>query len=201
MTNDRERQGASDDRELQAWQAEWSASAAPAPDLSAWIRRARRRFFWTNLGAAACTVFVLAFYGWYAWRQPDLDRLILGGAAGVLVLFSAAWTVRNARGTWRPANGSTRAFLDLSERRARAKLRANKVARVLVWIWLLVVVPPALIWKLQHVTISAAFLLGVLCGSLPLVAFGFWRLWRQRVEALRDLEELKKLREAAADEL
>lgn len=120
------------DHELQAWQREWREqplAAASVADLAASVRRGTALARgWTIAAAVLTAISVL----------PLLLRAVRGEAegrfaAGILVFVALIWvcTLWLARGTWRPRDESTAAFLDVAIRRCRAALWGAPVGIVL----------------------------------------------------------------------
>ena len=120
------------DSELKAWQREWRGQALPATtaeELARSVHRGNRNALYGTLGAALFTLVAVAPL---IRRAVDgtIDTHFLAGILTfvVLVWASALWL---ARGTWRPRDESTTAFLEVSIRRCRAALLGVPVALVL----------------------------------------------------------------------
>jgi hypothetical protein len=103
--------------ELETWRREWREVSDPLPDLKKKIRRQNRRM----VLVVAILCFCLAASTVAALRTGN--SFLSGLAAGLWVTSvlsgCCSWWVR--RGTWRPAAQTTRAFLELSYKRAVAK--------------------------------------------------------------------------------
>jgi len=182
------------DSELKAWQREWREQALPATsaeELARTVRRGNRNALYGTLGAAVFTIVAVAPLIRRA-IDGSIDSRFLAGILTfvVLVWASALWL---ARGTWRPRDESTTAFLDVSIRRCRAALLGVPVALVLYLAELVYVLVS------MHRIEGADF--GALLRSPQFVAVGWiggplyiaGQLWygsRQRARLLR-LRELQ----------
>jgi hypothetical protein len=182
------------DNELAGWQREWRGQALPsisAEELARTVRRGNRHALVGTLGAALLTVVALAPL---VRRAVDgtIDVQFLTGIVAfvVLVWASALWL---ARGTWRPRDETTAAFLEVSIRRCRAALLGVPVAVVLYFAELVYVLVS------MHRIEGADF--GALLRSPQLIAVGWiggplylaGQLWygsrqRERLARLRALQ-------------
>lgn len=120
------------DHELQAWQREWREqplAAASVADLAASVHRGTVLARGWTIAAAVLTlgsVFPLILR---AARGATDGRFV----AGLLLFVALIWvsTLWLARGTWRPRDESTAAFLDVAIRRCRAAMWGAPVGIVL----------------------------------------------------------------------
>ena len=120
------------DTELRAWQREWREQALPATsveELARSVQRGNRHAIYGTAAAALFTIIAIA---------PLIRRAIAGTIdsqflAGILTFVVLVWVTALwlARGTWRPRDESTAAFLDVSIRRCRAAMLGVPVAFVL----------------------------------------------------------------------
>ena len=120
------------DRELHAWQREWRQqplAAASAGQLAASVHRGTALARgWTAVAAVLTVVSLLPLVIRAARGEAD-GRFVVG----ILVFVALVWisTLWLARGTWRPRDESTAAFLDVAIRRCRASLWGAPIGIVL----------------------------------------------------------------------
>ena len=112
------------DAELELWRRDWQSETAVPADLR---RRVERQSRWMKIGLAGEILVTLVIGGGTiarALRSPAADMWLLAGMTWLFIV--AAWTaaLRINRGNWSPAALDTAAFVDLSIRRCRARLRA-----------------------------------------------------------------------------
>lgn len=125
-----------EDLELKSWQAEWREGTAPLAEINRKLKRQSRFFFLSNLVAA------LAFFGGLALtvavvrREPSPERVAWAVGIWILAFVCAGYRLWTQRGTWRPATQSTRAFVELSQKRAIAQLRSVRLAFYLIPAWI-----------------------------------------------------------------
>lgn len=125
-----------EDRELESWRAEWRQATLPLPEIHKKIKRQNRRFYLSLVAAALAFVGALIFSIVAVRQEPSPERIAWAVGIWILALGSGAYRLWNQRGTWRPATQSTRAFLDLSRKRALAKIRSVRVAFYVIPAWL-----------------------------------------------------------------
>lgn len=178
--------------ELAAWRADWVAETPPVPNAEAFVSAAVRRHRTENVVTALVTMAALALYAGLLIVGVSAPLTLLAGAGILFVVVAMLVHLRVRRGTWRAVNGTTRAFLELTQRRARAQLRGFRIARVLVLGWIVVALPLA-IWSWQQHRFSLAFLGGALTGATPLLVFAWWWSRRARAWAERELAESDRL--------
>ncbi len=136
MTNHR----MTEDREVELWREQWSGVAPLSPEF---LRQAQkrikvqdRRFWLGNLLAVAALVgtLILAFYQ----LSHYTSRFEKAQATGVCVLMFVAVTCRLwlMRGTWRAETQSTRAFVELWQRRLLSRIRGLRIGIYIAIGWL-----------------------------------------------------------------
>ena len=125
-----------EDRELESWRAEWRQATLPLPEIHRKIKWQNRRFYLSLVAAAIAFVGALVLSVVAVRQEPSPERIAWAAGIWVLAFGSAAYRLWNQRGTWRPATQSTRAFLDLSRKRALAKIRSVRVAFYVIPAWL-----------------------------------------------------------------
>lgn len=185
---------------MEAWQSEAPEEAAPPPLSDDVRRRIRRKVRWHGYGLILLTIFEVATtVGVMAWvvHVSDLRQPVgLVAVLGTLALFAVAFffTIKNRRGTWRPAAESTFDFVEISIKRCHRKLATLRfVPRLLamgmtfvtVWgIWALLSRPevPPTKWM--------QFFVFVLLYPIPFLVWGAW--YKRRT--LRELKEWEELR-------
>lgn len=125
-----------EDRELESWRAEWRQATLPLPEIHRKIKRQNRRFYLSLAAAAVAFVSALILSIAAVRQDPSPERIAWAVGIWVLAFGGGAYRLWNQRGTWRPATQSTRAFLDLSRKRALAKIRSVRVAFYIISAWL-----------------------------------------------------------------
>lgn len=184
----------STDTELHAWQRQWREQSLPATtadDLARSVRKGTSLARNWTIAAAVLTVVMLV---------PLLQRTLSGSAnprfvIGVLLFVVLVWssTMWLARGTWRPRDESTAAFLDVSIKRCRAAMVGAPVG--------IVIYAAELLYVLLSVHRLEGVEWGTLLRSAPVVLIGWigaplyvasqiWYARRQRAR-LRRLQELQ----------
>jgi hypothetical protein len=177
------------DRELEEWMSDWQAATPPVPSVRGWIEKHDRRFVRERAGAFAVLAVGLLASPIIALSASRVELQVAW--LGVLFLYAGGvlFTVWNQRGTWRPAAQTTRAFLELLQRRALANRRALRAARWTTGFSALVVTGIA-VWIGPTMP---AFATGLTTGfGVSLVPLSFF-LARRRRRYERDLEELRLL--------
>jgi hypothetical protein len=186
---------------MEAWQSEAQGEAAPPPLSDEVRQRIRRKVRWHGYGLILLTICEVATaVGVTAWliHVSDIRQPVgLFALLGTLVLFGVAFyfTLKNRRGTWRPAAESTVTFVDLSIKRCHRKLRTIRfIPRLLamgmsflaVWgTWALLSrpeTPPLMKW--------IEFFGFVILYPVPYLAWGAW--YKKRT--LRELAKWEELR-------
>jgi hypothetical protein len=125
------------DRELESWRAEWRQATLPLPEIHRKIKWQNRRFYLSLLAAAVAFVGALVLSVVSVRQEPSPERIAWAVGIWVLVFGCGVYRLWNQRGTWRPATQSTRAFIDLSRKRALAKIRSIRVAYYVISAWLI----------------------------------------------------------------
>ena len=182
------------DTELRAWQREWREQTLPSTsveELARSVQRGNRHAIYGTVAAALLTIIAIV---------PLVRRAIAGTIdtqflAGVLIIVALVWVTALwlARGTWRPRDESTAAFLEVSIRRCRAAMLGVPVAFVLY--------AAELIYVLVSMQRIEAVDMGSLLRSPQFIAVGWvggpvylaGQLWyghrqRQRLNRLRLLQ-------------
>jgi hypothetical protein len=189
-----------EDRELDTWRQQWGTVGEPLPDIHRQIqkriKRQNLRFLADNLSAAVTFVAGVVFAVFVVRQQPD--RLGITWAAGICIfmLVCAGYRLWLQRGTWRPETQSTRAFVELWEKRLTAKLRLLRLASYLVVGWIAFVAVSASVNRevvaLRFKAHPAEQLAGVAASCIVVPASLFWLAWYRR-RKLAELEDVKRL--------
>ena len=128
-----------EDRELDRWREQWGSIAGPSPEfqrkIQHRIKRQDRRFVLGNLLTLVAFVGILIFA---AFMRQQASWMGTGWATGicVLVFVSAGYRVWVMRGTWRPETQSTRAFVELWQRRVLARIRLLRISIYVALGWI-----------------------------------------------------------------
>jgi hypothetical protein len=177
------------DREIEDWMSDWQAATPPVPDVRGWIEKHHRRFVRENVGAFALFAAGLLAPLVIALRTSRAEIQLAW--FGILLLYAGGLLFRiwNQRGTWRPVAQTTRAFLELSRRRALASRRALRVARWMAGLTSLVVAGMAAWIGPTMPAFAAGLVTGFAVALVPLSFF----IARRRRRCERDLEEVRRL--------
>jgi hypothetical protein len=178
-------------------QALWRQPAPPPRAVQARMRAAVRRH--SLLMRLATLADVIALAGMVAlaawvWRaRPDLYTAAWIAIVIPLAVATLAFNLWNRRGAWRAVSQSTRAFVDLSIRRARARARLAHVLRPFVAFELLAAVGLlAFARATDRAPLGRLVLAGATVAALA-AAVVAWAGWYGR-RARRELAELDDLR-------
>ncbi|MCI0432158.1 MAG: hypothetical protein L0271_00720, partial [Gemmatimonadetes bacterium] len=173
----------------------WRQSDVPASvhrDLAVRIAR-HTRLMWT---LTVMEIFVLAglavFTGLVIRGGTSPLQLAALATLWVLAFALEAFALWNRRGSWRPDIESTIGYLDLAERRARAKIRAARAVRILVFLQIAAV----LAFVLSSPSGAAGpnvLLLSFAIGGSLVIGFVVWSYWYER-RARGELAELEAAR-------
>jgi len=116
-----------EDRELESWQALWSAEDAgarrainPARIAAAGRRRLLIRLALDGVVAAVWTAVAVVLIR----LRPDPALMLLGSGILAFVAIASAFSIWNSAGVWQPSGSSVRDFVIVSIERRRRDLRA-----------------------------------------------------------------------------
>lgn len=192
----------SEDRELEAWREQWHSVAEPLPEINRKIKRQNFWFLANNLAALCSVIAALAFAAWAVRQDPSRLRIAWGIGVVVLVVIAVGYRLWNQRGTWRAEAQSTRAFVELWQRRVISKLRLVRLAFYLIPAWLIFcVVLMAANWSVfgSDMRIHPKDWLetfGIIV--LLLLASFAWLAWYRR-RKLRELDEVRRILDEMKD--
>jgi cbb3-type cytochrome oxidase subunit 3 len=128
-----------EDHELDVWREQWSSAVRPSPELRRQVQQRiaaqDRRFLWGNVLTAMAFLGMLIFA---LFLRRQASRIENEQAVGLFVLLLVSLACRwwLLRGTWRAETQSTRAYLELWQRRARAQVRRLQIAMYIAAGWL-----------------------------------------------------------------
>src|SRR5215467_3267353 len=110
-----------EDHELETWREHWRGVPTTLPAIHRKIKRQNFWFLVSNLIAVVGAIGALTFAAWAVAQEPS--RLRIAWAIGIFVLgcVCGGYRVWYQRGTWRPETRSTRAFLELWQKRVISK--------------------------------------------------------------------------------
>lgn len=180
------------DQELERWTAAWRAGT-PVADFPLKARRERRWLFaWIAMDWTA-GVGLVAFAAWL-WIA-DGSTVMRFTAAAIVVLTAAAlaFTTWNWRGSLAEEQASTREYLELAERRSRARLR---YVRFGWWVLAADLVVIAAAHVLLYLDEGARRLPGMIAMTAAAIAAAAALLWWWQRRERRRAQRLAALREA-----
>ena len=197
------------DREVDLWREQWSCVAPLSPGFLRQVQKRikvqNRRFWLGNLLAVAALVvmLILAFYQ----LSHYTTMFEKGEATGVCVLLFVAVTCRLwlMRGTWRAETQSTRAFVELWQRRVLSRIRGLQIGTYIAIGWLVFCAAlGAANWStlrlefMGHPTVYLAMML-VIALMLPVIWLGVMWFRRRKVAELNEVTKLLEEMEAMND--
>jgi hypothetical protein len=112
-----------EDRELELWKEEWRAETGPLPTLKKKVRRHTLLMIAAWVVAAPTSVLGLAYFARLVMRDPSPDNIVLAVFVWLGMPLALAFAVWNQIGNWRPGAETTRAYAELSYKRACSELR------------------------------------------------------------------------------
>lgn len=200
--------------ELARWRHAWQepgqpADAAAGAELAARaarVKRGSRRFgiglFALTAGELLFSALSIALAGYWVYLEPEPWRWALLVLAVVLVVWAEVFVLRNRRGTYRPRNQTTQAFVELEWLRAERQLRTIRFTLPFFLVEMAALAAlrlgelsadPA---RAARVPALAAELLAITGAILAVMAPAIY-LWYRRVR--RKMKELEPLRAAFAN--
>ena len=130
------------DSELEEWRRRWRAQPAVPPELFRKVERDTANLHRFRIAEVLATLFLGGGTVVWALVRPSVNSILLAVitcvAIGIAWVFSLQWT----RGIWAASASTTSAYLDLSVRRCRWKMRDARydsvqslvLTAVVVWI-------------------------------------------------------------------
>ena len=193
-----------EDRELDAWREQWSSVAEPSADfqrefqrkVQQRIKRQDRRFVLGNILTVVVFVGMLIF-AVYMRHQSSWMGTGWGTSICILVFVSAGVRIWVLRRTWRPETESTRAFVELWQQRAAARIRLLRISTYLSIGWLIFCAAlMAVNWPIIGQDFSAHpkewVALLVICVLMQPVLLWYGAGWLRR-RKLAELNEVNKI--------
>jgi hypothetical protein len=187
------------DRELELWKQEWQAEASGSlPQLKKRVRFQTARMIASNLLGLGLGVGVLIYATRVVERHPDPQTIVWGLAVLLFWIAGTIFIVWNQIGIWQVETESTRAYAELSYKRALTKVRKTRFLLALLsfgvtfdFVYLL-----WQDWALigLHSTVFFAHLARMAAVLLPVWLFIKWygrRKVHQAEQARRLMEELE----------
>ncbi len=114
------------DAELENWRREWQTADAVPLDLRKSVARQTRMMRLGVLGDVLVTVAMGGGTTWWAVSSRQPDVALLAAATWVFIAIAWAFALAVNAGRWEPSALDTKAFLDLSIGRCRARLATVK---------------------------------------------------------------------------
>lgn len=191
-----------EDREVDLWREQWSGVAPLSPEFLRQVQKrikVQDRRFWLGIllaVAALVGTLILAFYQ----LSHYTSRFEKGQATGVCVLLFVAVTCRLwlMRGTWRAETQSTRAFVELWQRRVLSRIRGLQIGTYIAIGWLVFCAALAAAnWasiRLELMAHPIASLALMLVIVIILRLIWSWAMWLRR-RKVRELNEVTRLLE------
>jgi hypothetical protein len=122
-----------EDRELELWKQEWQAEAAGClTQLKKRVRLQTARMIASNLLGLGLAVAVLIYASRVVQRHPDPQTITWGVAVLLFLIAAAVFIVWNQIGIWHVETESTRAYAELSYKRALTKVRKTRFSLALL---------------------------------------------------------------------
>jgi hypothetical protein len=116
-----------EDRELELWKEEWRAETGPLPTLKKKVGRQTLLMIAAWVVGVPAAVLGLGYFARLVMRDPSPDNVVLTVFVWVAMPLGLAFAVWNQIGNWRPGAETTRAYAELSCKRARAEVRGLRV--------------------------------------------------------------------------
>lgn len=188
-----------EDRELELWKQEWQAEAAGSlPRLRKRVTFQTTRMIVSNLLGLGLTVAAVIYVVRRVQRHPDPQTIVWSVAVLLFWIATTIFIVWNQIGIWRVETESTRAYAELSYKRALTKIRKTRFMLILfffgvafdftylLWAdWPLISLQPTVFFtRLTRMSV-------VLLALWLFIKWYGRRKARQLEEARRFMEELK----------
>jgi hypothetical protein len=187
-----------EDRELRLWKEEWRAETSPLPTLK---KKVWRKTLWMTVSwivAVPASVLGLAYFARIVMRDPSPDNIVVTSFVWVAMPLAAAFYVWNQIGIWRPDAQTTRAYAELSYKRALSELRGLRFAFYVLYVEVFFLACVIWIFRVKWILQASPTDRFARLIVFPVVVLGVWILmiWlRQRrnkrlAEAKSFLEQL-----------
>jgi len=185
-----------EDRELERWKEEWRAETGPLPTLT---QKVRRQTLWMSVGwvvAVPAFVLGLAYFAKLVVRVSSPDNIALTAFVWVGMPLAIAFSVWNQIGTWRPDAQTTRAYAELSYKRARSELSGLRFAFYVLYVEVFLLACVIWIFRVKWILHASPTDRFARLVVLPVVVLGMWifMIWLRRRRTIR-LAEAKSFLE------
>jgi len=188
------------DSELESWRREWQTADAVPLDLRKSVERQTRAMRFGVLGDVVVTLVMGGGTTWWAVASRQADVALLAAATWVFIAVAWAFGLAVNAGRWEPAALDTKAFLDLSISRCRARLATVKFAACLAVSEIVF----GLVWVYRHSSQRPPVLRWLLFSSVPMdfvwafaAAFFCLLIWYRRKKKA-ELDYLLQVRQESA---
>ncbi|HKF51949.1 MAG TPA: hypothetical protein VKB26_06530 [Candidatus Acidoferrales bacterium] len=189
------------DREIENWREQWGSLAEPLPEtrlIREKIKRQERRFILDNVRETVA-VLVGLYLAFYVKQHEYLLGTGFGIAVCVVIFVSAGYQIWFQRGVWRAEAQSTRAFLELWQRRVVAKIRILRFGVYLSVVWIFVCIALGIAnWGTLGPNLKshpASWIVTLIASLFGLPAIFAWATWLKR----RKVAELNEVTKILAD--
>lgn len=185
-----------EDRELELWKQEWQAEAVdPLPQLRKRVRLQTARMIASNLLGLAMAVAVLIYAARIVLRHPNPQTIVWGVAVLLCCLASSIFIIWNQIGIWRVETESTRAYAELSYKRALTKVRKTRFM-LMIFFYCAAFDVAYIVWRdwLQIGVHPKAFFADFVRVSAGLLAMWLFIKWYDRRKA-RQVEQARRFME------
>jgi hypothetical protein len=187
-----------EDRELELWKEEWRAETGPLPTLKKKVRRQTLLMIGGWVVGVPASVLGLAYFARLAMRDPSPDNIVLAVFVWVGMPIGLAFAVWNQIGIWRPDGQTTRAYAELSYKRAFSELRGLRVVFYVLYVEVFFLASVTWIFREKWVLRASPVDRFGRLVVVPLLLLGMWifMVWRRRrrnkqlAEAKSFLEQL-----------
>jgi len=185
-----------EDRELELWKEEWRGETGPLPTLK---KKVRRQTLWMTVAwvvAVPASVMGLAYFARLVMRDPSPDNIVVTSFVWVGMPLAIAFSVWNQIGTWRPDAQTTRAYAELSYKRALSELRGLRFALYVLYVEVFFLACVIWIFRVKWILHASPTDRFARLVVLPVVVLGTWifMIWLRRRRTKR-LAEAKSFLE------
>jgi hypothetical protein len=187
-----------EDRELELWKEEWRAETGPLPTLKKKVRRQTLRMIAGWVVAVPAFVLGLAYFARLAMRDPSPDNIVLTAFVWLVMPLGLAFAAWNQIGNWRLGAQTTRAYAELSYKRARSELRGLRFVFYVLYVEVCFLACMFWIFRVKWVLRASPADRFAHLVALPVFLLGAWifLIWfrrrrsKQLAEAKSFLEQL-----------
>ena len=116
-----------EDGELELWKEEWRAETGPLPTLKKKVKRQTLLMIAEWVVAVPAFILGLGYFARLVVHDPSPDNILMTAFVWLGMPLGLAFAVWNQIGNWRPGAETTRAYAELSYKRACSRLRGLRV--------------------------------------------------------------------------